>query len=115
MTIANTPVSSVLLWVGVLIAVILVGSLGVFALRRSVLGDAPASGDDAGLMDQMRRMVERGEMTQDEYDKARRTIVEKARAGFDARPPAPPSARPPRGPGGDPGSGGPDAGPGTTP
>lgn len=85
---ANTPVTSVLLWVGVLIAVILVGSLGVFALRRSVLGDAAPGGDDAGLMERMRRMVERGEMTQDEYDAARRSIVEKARAGRDAAGPA---------------------------
>lgn len=77
---ANSPVSSVLLWVAVLIALLLAGAMGVFALRRSILADRGGKPDHGGLMDQMRRMVERGEMTQDEFDLARRTIVEKARA-----------------------------------
>lgn len=77
---ANSPVSSVLLWVVVLIALVLAGAIGVFALRRSILGDRGSGADHGGLMEQMRRMVERGEMTQDEFDLARRTIVEKARA-----------------------------------
>lgn len=101
---ANTPVLSVLLWVGVLIAVILVGSLGVFALRRSVLGDPSTGADDAGLMDRMRRMVEGGEMTQDEYDRARRAIVEKARGGHDTAR-AGPGAVSKGAPGGDDGGG----------
>lgn len=79
-TLANSPVSSVLLWVAVLIALLLVGTIGVFALRRSILADRGGSPDHGGLMEQMRRMVDRGEMTQDEFDLARRTIVEKARA-----------------------------------
>jgi hypothetical protein len=77
---ANTPVSSVLFWVAVLIALLLAGAMGVFALRRSILGDRGGVPDHGGLMEQMRRMVDRGEMTQEEFDLARRTIVEKARA-----------------------------------
>lgn len=80
MVLANSPVSSVLLWVAVLIALLLAGALGVFALRRSILGDRGGAADHGGLMEQMRRMVDRGEMTQDEFDLARRTIVQKAGA-----------------------------------
>ncbi len=87
---ANTPIGSVLLWVGVLIVFVLLGALVIFALRRSVLGERPGSGDDAGMLEQMRRMVERGEMSQDEYDRTRRAIVEKAQGRATRHPPSDP-------------------------
>lgn len=80
-TLANTPVTSILLWVVILIAVLLVGAIGIFALRRSMFSDQTHKADNAGLMEQMRRMVERGEMTQAEFDQARRAIIDKAKAG----------------------------------
>lgn len=79
-TLANSPVSGIVIWAVILIGVALVGALGIFALRRSMFSDQTAQPDNAGLMEQMRRMVERGEMTQAEYEQARRAIVEKARA-----------------------------------
>lgn len=79
-TLANTAMSGILIWVVVLIIAVLVGALGIFALRRSMFSDHTTQADNAGLMEQMRRMVDRGEMTQAEYDQARRTIVEKAKA-----------------------------------
>lgn len=78
LTLANSPVVDTLIWVVVLIALILVGSLGVFALRRSILGDPAQRTDNAGMLEQLRRMVERGEMSQAEYDQARRAIIQKA-------------------------------------
>lgn len=81
---AATPTSGVLLWVGVLIVLAMVGGLVMVLVRRSMLGEPPDSGD-AGLMEQLRGMVERGEMTQDEYDLARRKIVERAKAGMAAK------------------------------
>ena len=79
-TLANTPAAAILLWVVILIAVVLLGAIGIFALRRSMFSDPSRKADDAGLMEEMRRMVQRGEMTQDEYDQARRAIIEKAKA-----------------------------------
>lgn len=79
-TLASTPVTAILLWVVILIAVLLVGAIGIAALRRSMFSDHTHQPDNAGLMEQMRRMVERGEMTQAEYDQARRAIIEKAKA-----------------------------------
>ncbi len=78
-TLANTAVGSILLWVVVLIAVVLVGAIGIFALRRSMFSDLSSHADNAGLLEQMRAMVERGEMTQAEYDQARHAMVEKAK------------------------------------
>lgn len=78
-TLANSPVTSVLFWAGVLIVLVLVGAIVIFAMRRSVLGDRGAGPDNSGMMEQMRRMVEKGEMTQEEYDRARRAIVQRAK------------------------------------
>jgi uncharacterized membrane protein len=79
-TLANSPVSSILVWVIVLIGLLLAGTLLVFRLRRSMLANDAQGPDHAGLMDQMRRMVDQGQMTQEEFDKARRAIVERAAA-----------------------------------
>lgn len=80
LTLANSPVTSVLFWAGVLIVLVLAGAIGIFAMRRSVLGGRGGVPDNAGMMEQMRRMVKKGEMTQDEYDRARRAIVERAKS-----------------------------------
>lgn len=79
LTLANSPVTSVLLWVGVLMVLVLVGAVAIFAFRRSVLADRGAGADNAGMLEQMRRMVEKGEMTQEEFDQARRAIVQRAK------------------------------------
>lgn len=79
-TLANTAASSIVIWAIVLIAAVLVGAVGIFALRRSMFSDQITQADNAGLIEQMRRMVARGEMTQAEYDQAKRAIVEKAKA-----------------------------------
>jgi uncharacterized membrane protein YgcG len=82
---AASPISSVLFWVVVAIVLVLIGAIGIFALRRSILGEPKGvEAGEAGLMEQMRRMVERGEMTQAEYDQARRAMVERARRGGQA-------------------------------
>ncbi|RMH28173.1 MAG: SHOCT domain-containing protein [Planctomycetota bacterium] len=78
MSLAVTSTTSLLIWVGALIVVALFGGLVMLAVRRRMFNE-PDAAADAGLMEQLRRMLERGEMTQDEYDLARRKIVERAR------------------------------------
>lgn len=87
MNLAATSTTSVLIWVGALIVIAMVGGLVMLAVRRRMFSE-PDAGADAGLMEQLRRMVERGEMTQDEYDLARRKIVERARGNPAHRPEA---------------------------
>lgn len=81
-----SPTSGVLLWVGILIVLAMLGGLAMLMVRRSMLGELPDAGADGGLMDRLRGMVERGEMTRAEFDQARRTIVRRAGA---RRAPAP--------------------------
>lgn len=84
-TLAMSPTASILLWAGVLIVLAMIGGFVIMLLRRRLLGrDETAS--DVGLMDQLRGMVERGEMTREEFDLARRKIVERAAADRPSRP-----------------------------
>lgn len=82
-TLAMSPTTSILLWAGALIVLAMIGGFVIMVFRRRALGRDEAR-NDAGLMEQLRGMVDRGEMTQAEFDQARRKIVERAAAD---RPP----------------------------
>ncbi|MFK7883443.1 MAG: hypothetical protein AB8F26_04580 [Phycisphaerales bacterium] len=112
-TLAASNSTGVLLWAGILIVVAMIGGFIITMVRRNMLGDHAR--DDAGsMMEQMRKMVERGQMTQEEFDLAKKTIIEKARAGID-RPAAPPPAHPAKpGPAPLPDTEKPDSGPTAT-
>ncbi|MEM9372683.1 MAG: SHOCT domain-containing protein [Planctomycetota bacterium] len=73
------PTTSILLWAGLLIALAMIGGFVIMVFRRRALGrnEKPS---DVGLIEQLRGMVERGEMTAEEFDRARRKIVERAAA-----------------------------------
>lgn len=90
LTLGAGDVGQILLWAGVLIVVAMVGGVVMMAVRRSMLSDTPGSGD-GGLLDQMRRMVSDGRMTQEEFDQARRKMAERAKAS--GTRPADPSER----------------------
>src|SRR5947207_1776517 len=66
--------SSIFVWVAVLIAVIMVGGLLLMWLRRRMfMGE---SMDQAGgLMESLRKMRDTGQMSQEEYDAARKAMA----------------------------------------
>lgn len=69
----------IVLWVAILIAVAFVGGLAILWIRKKLLAkDQPAAA--GSLMDQLRGMLERGEITQAEFDATRRSIVKKVAA-----------------------------------
>lgn len=76
---AQQAASNQILFVaGLLIAIVLVASIAVLALRKSLFA-APEKPEDPGsLMDQVRAMHKRGEISQDEYDRVRRRLVAQA-------------------------------------
>lgn len=72
--------SRILPWVGGLMVVAVLGGLLMVWTRRMAVGrQAPGQHDGFGL-DDLRGMVERGEMTQEEYDRARRRMVDRVRS-----------------------------------
>lgn len=68
-------VTRILLPIGGLIILTILGGLGVMAVRRRMLAkDSPAS-DQGGLLDELRRMRSSGQISDEEFDAARRTIA----------------------------------------
>jgi uncharacterized membrane protein len=71
-------VASVLIWVGLLMGLVLVGSVVVLQIRRRLLANDDTT-NPGGLMEDLRASVRRGEMTQEEYDATVRAIALKMR------------------------------------
>ena len=72
--------SDTLFWIGiiVLVAIVVGGGAIVMWARRSA--KAPASGPEPGFtLDDMRRLLERGEITQREFDTARDALIHRTR------------------------------------
>lgn len=91
--IAATPVTQVLVAVGLLMGAVI--ALGVILLmyRSRVLSSENAAEAQRGLLDDLRAMRDRGEITLEEYDAARRSLA--ARLKGEAPPPS--MSRPARG------------------
>jgi hypothetical protein len=86
--------SRLLPWLGGLALFAVAGGLLMVWTRRMAVGrHAPGSREGFGL-DDLRGMLERGEMSPEEYDRARRRMVERARTA-----PSPKRADPPSGKG----------------
>jgi len=64
----------VVVWVGVLLAVVIVGGIVLMVLRRRMLS-ADAADQGGGFMDTLREMRNSGQMSQEEYDAARKTMA----------------------------------------
>ncbi len=79
-------------WLGVAIGVIVVAGSALLVYRRRVLSDDSARDAQSGLMDQLRAMRDRGDLTPEEYDAAKRAMV--ARVSGSAAPPAPRASSP---------------------
>jgi hypothetical protein len=75
---ASSASIDVLIWVGVLLGGVLSGSLIILSMRKSLFAPHDQAGDSGTLMEQMRRMHQRGEISPEEYEKVRRRLVEKA-------------------------------------
>ncbi len=83
----------VLIWVGALIAAVLVLGMVILLLRKRLF---IKDGDDAGgMLSDLRRMHKSGELTTEEYDAARRALTFRVAGRADApRAVPPPGQRP---------------------
>jgi hypothetical protein len=66
---------SAVMWVGVLIVVAVVGGLAILYLRRRVLAEAGDADAQGGLMESLRAMRDSGEISQQEFDAARSSML----------------------------------------
>jgi hypothetical protein len=80
---ARSALNEMLPWLGALLLAALLGGALLFYLRHRLLGpDLPDSGK--GLMEDLRAMRDRGEISEDEYEHARISMIAKA-TGRDAQ------------------------------
>jgi hypothetical protein len=75
-----------LIMVGIMMAVVIAGGLVLLVLRARVLRQTGTQ-QAGGLLDDLRRMLERGEISQAEFDATKATMV--ARLAGKAPPPRP--------------------------
>ena len=86
------------LWVGALIVASLVFGVVVLAMRRRLLSASDVSASPGSMLNDLRAMLERGEISRAEYDHTRATIA--ARAAGRQPPPRPDTQRGPEAPDG---------------
>jgi hypothetical protein len=69
----SVAIGRILLWVGVLIAVLVVLAIVLMALRRRLL--LPDQPPEVGMFEHLRRMREEGSISPEEYDAIRRRVA----------------------------------------
>ncbi|MCC6661317.1 MAG: hypothetical protein IT437_10570 [Phycisphaerales bacterium] len=74
----KTDIGPYLLWIGVFLVLVIGAGLAILAYRKVMLS-SHAADSHTGILDGLRRMRDSGQMTQAEYDSARRAIAAKVR------------------------------------
>ncbi len=98
MTAAAPPsgnAGAVFVWVGLLILVTIGGGLAILFVRRRLLAKESAADTSAGLMQSLRAMRDRGEISPEEYEATRKAMAGKV---LGRTPPRPTPPRQPPGP-----------------
>ena len=77
----RTSPSQIFFVVGLLIGAAVVLGLVILLVRRKMLGRESSSAEQVGLMDQLRRLRDSGEITPEEFDAARKSMVARMTQG----------------------------------
>jgi hypothetical protein len=72
----------VVIAVGALIAVCLIAGAAILIARRKLLAPDNSASDQGSLLEQLRAMRDRGEMSQAEFDQAKQSMHAKLREGM---------------------------------
>jgi uncharacterized membrane protein len=83
---STSSVSSMLMWILILIVVVLIGGFIVFTIRRRMLSqDDSVSVGSSGLLDHLHQLHKSGEIDDEEFARARSSILMKVQEDMDAR------------------------------
>jgi Short C-terminal domain len=96
---ANTKASQgeVILWVAILILVAFLGGMVILWIRKKMLAkENPA--DAGSLLDHLRAMLQRGEITQEEFDATKKAMVKRLTTPRASAPAHPDAKQPPHTP-----------------
>ncbi len=85
----NVDSTRVLLWSAALILLVLVGAVVIMWIRRNLFAP-PSAGSPGGIMDDLRRMRNEGQLTEAEYDQVRKNMAARlAKSDFGMAKPDP--------------------------
>lgn len=93
---SKRDLTPIMLWLGVLVAIVIGGGLAILWYRRAVLGKDSPDHADQGLMANLRALRDSGKITTEEFDAMRKSMVRKAAARHipgDAKEPKPKPVR----------------------
>lgn len=85
----------VVLWLGILIVITVAGGLIVLAIRKRILSKSSDAADEASLMDSLRALRDRGEMSNEEFEATRRAMIDRVRSNLASQGISPKPALPP--------------------
>ncbi len=105
---SQTDVVRVVMWIGLVIALLVVGGAAIMWMRKRMFGGESQVDAAGSLFDELRKAHREGLMTQEEYDLARKKLAARASEAMDRRAerksgeqpkgrydPRPPQTRPP--------------------
>jgi uncharacterized membrane protein len=72
-------VGQLLMWVGILIVAVVIGTIVLLIIRRHMGANRSDETAAYSTMEQMRTMVDRGEMSQQEFEQVRKAMAERIR------------------------------------
>lgn len=76
-TIAQTEAAGAVGWAAVLVVAAILGGFVILAVRKRMLSPERTEMDSEGLFDSLRRMRDSGEISTQEYDSARKRIIQR--------------------------------------
>ena len=72
--------TTLLIWLAVLMVAVVVGGVGIMLLRRKLRDGSSAGEADTGFsLSSLRELRDKGEITREEYERARAKVVAKTR------------------------------------
>ncbi len=75
----STAAGDVVLWVGTLILAVIIGAAMAMFFRSRILSSKDDASTDKGVFDSLRRMHERGEISDEEFNAARDSVIKRLR------------------------------------
>lgn len=69
-----------LAWIGALIVAVVLGTIALLFIRRRMIGRADEDRNGFSTMEEMRAMVARGDMSQEEFEQVRKAMIDKMKA-----------------------------------
>lgn len=88
------PVTDVLLWLGIGVGIVMAAGLIVLWLRKRMLAADRAAAEQGGLLDDLRDMRNRGEISDEEFTAAKQVMAARLAGQLNMKAPVP---RPPPG------------------